>query len=101
MAPKGKSFIHVCPRCDGRGRYDRGYCYGCHKFGSNGWVLRSRKGKIKVQVTAIRNEAEGRIDWCQIWNAEPQVAVEIVRRQMRARNRPETLIKSVQAERAQ
>jgi hypothetical protein len=57
-------------------------------------VTRARDG---AQVTAIRDEAEGRIDWVVIYGATPKQAVQIVQRQMRVAQKPGALIESVRA----
>ena len=88
-------FITICPRCMGKGRYDRGSCYGCHQYGGNGWVERSKAKGTPVVVTAIRSEAEGPIEWVKIYGAVPSDAVAIVQRQMRAKGRPDALVASV------
>ena len=92
-----QAFITICPRCDGTGRYDRGACFECRPFGACGWVRRSRKAETVSQVTAIRDEAEGRIPWLQVYGASPRQAVEIVRRQMRVKGLPDSIIESVAA----
>lgn len=92
-----QAFITICPRCNGTGRYDRGACFECRSFGACGWVRRSKKGKAAAQVTAIRDEAEGRIPWLTIYGATPPQAVEIVRRQMRVKGLPTAIIESVAA----
>jgi hypothetical protein len=90
-------YLALCQRCNGTGRYDRGACFGCRPFGSLGWVRRVSRAKDGAQVTAIRDAAEGRIDWIVIYNATPKQAVQIVQRQMRVAGKPEALIESVQA----
>lgn len=90
-------YLGLCQRCNGSGRYDRGACFGCRPNGSLGWVLRAKKSAQGAQVSAVRDEAEGRIDWVVIYDASPKQAVQIVQRQMRVAGRPEALINSVQA----
>ena len=91
------SYLGLCYRCNGSGRYDRGACFGCRPFGSLGWVRRATKISTGAQVTAVRDEAEGRIDWIVIYGASPKQAVEIVQRQMRVAGKPQFLIDSVKA----
>lgn len=90
-------YLGLCYRCNGTVRYDRGACFGCRPFGSLGWVRRISRSKDGAQVTAVRDEAEGRIDWVVIYGATPKQAVQIVQRQMRIAQKPEALINSVQA----
>lgn len=90
-------YITVCTRCNGSGRYDRGACFGCKNFGSLGWTRKPRKSKTVAQVTAIRDEAEGRLDWIKVYNATAAQAVEIVQRQMRVAGTPSRIIKTVEA----
>jgi hypothetical protein len=90
-------FIHLCPRCLGTGRFDRGACFECQKFGALGFVRRARKGKKFAQVTAIRDEKEGRIDWVQIFGASNKDAVAITQRVQRVKGFPKRIIDSVEA----
>jgi len=89
--------ITLCPRCLGTGRFDRGACFECRPFGALGFVKRARKSADFSQVTAIRDEAEGRIDWIKIFNASPKQAVAIVQRVQRVKEMPESIIASVEA----
>ena len=89
--------ITLCPRCLGTGRFDRGTCFECRRFGGLGFIKRDRKSNQFAQVTAIRDAAEGRIDWVKIFNASPKQAVEIVQRVQRVKGLPESIIASVEA----
>lgn len=93
-----QNLIAVCGRCLGTGRYDRGACFGCRSFGACGWVRVSKPSKSFVQVTTIRDQAEGRIDWIKVYGpVRKDTAVEIVKRQMRVSGKPNWLIESVAA----
>lgn len=95
-----KPYIALCQRCNGTGRYDRGACFGCKLYGSAGWIRRASKSVRAVQVTAVRDDAEGRINWLKIYDATPSQAAQIVQRQMRLVGKPAALIDSVKAQAA-
>jgi len=77
---KTETYITLCHRCNGTGKYDRGACFGCRQWGAFGFTRRkSRRGRAVV-VTAIRDKKEGRIPWISIYGATPEQALSIVRR---------------------
>jgi hypothetical protein len=90
-------YLALCQRCNGTGRYDRGACFGCRAYGAAGWVRIANKSNKGAQVTAIRDESEGRIDWVIIYNATPKQACAIVARQMTLAGKPKELIDSIAA----
>lgn len=92
-----KPYITVCTRCHGSGRYDRGACFGCRPYGSAGWVRKAKRTRPVVQVTAIRDPAEGRIKWIKIYFASPSKARELVQRMLRLAGKPMELVDSVEA----
>lgn len=92
-----KPYITVCSRCGGSGRYDRGACFGCRPYGSAGWVRKARRSRPVAQVTAIRDSAEGRIEWIKIYSASPSKAKDLVQRMLRLAQKPMALVDSVEA----
>lgn len=48
----------TCPRCDGKGRFDRGTCFSCNGAGV---VLTSRKPAPKFSVSAIYSDGVRRV----------------------------------------
>ncbi len=96
-ATQNEKYLALCQRCNGTGRYDRGACFGCHAYGSAGWVRLVSKSNQGAQVTAIRDASEGQIDWVIIYNATAKQACEIVKRQMTLAGKPKELIDTVDA----
>jgi hypothetical protein len=91
-------YLTICPRCAGTGRYDRGACFECKRYGALGFVWRATKRGRPCFVTAIRDPKEGRIPWVTIYgSATPAQAVALVQRVQRVAGLPAAIIESVQA----
>ena len=69
-----------CTRCDGKGKYDRGVCFGCKGTGARNQAGQPRGLTPFVMLVTYSN---GSTNQPKVWASSKARAVEIVERMLR------------------
>ena len=91
-----KSYLVQCSRCDGRGRYDRGTCFGCKGSGVKKVATKPRKTAFNLyKLEAQLINAETFNDLPDLYATTSAIAISIVERAIRVSKAPGYLAGSV------
>ena len=74
-------FATQCSRCDGKGRYDRGTCFGCNGRGYKN--LTSKPSRVNEYHLKITFE-NGSSNFVTMFAHSRNVAIDLVNREVRA-----------------